>query len=172
MFTRWITTGPTVALLSMYASLGNPFAAAQGLLATRELSVVMASDAATAALADCTAKGYRVAVAVADRGGHVRVLLRSDGAGPHLLDAARRKAFTAASSGASTLVWAENLRQGLRAPDPNLVHLEGVLVIGGGIPIKVGDDLVGAIGVAGAPGGDRDDTCAQVGIAAITERLR
>lgn len=168
---RTIAAAATV-LVWASASFGCPPAAAQGLIAVRELSAVMASDAAQAALADCAAKGYRVAVAVTDRGGHVRVLLRGDGAGPHLLDAARRKAFTAASSGASTLVWAENLRQGLRAPDPNLVHLEGVLVIGGGLPIRVGDEFVGAIGVGGAPGGDRDEACAQAGIAAIAQRLR
>lgn len=145
---------------------------AQALLPARELSAAVATQAALAALADCTAKGYTVAVAVTDRGGNVRVMVRGDGAGPHHLESARRKAYTAASSGSSTLVWAENLARGLRAPDPNLVHLDGILIIGGGLPIGAGRDIVGAIGVGGAPGGNLDDGCASAGIAAIQGQLR
>lgn len=164
-----------LALLSAFVAallMTTTPAVAQDLLTTRELSVATATEAAVAALADCTAKGYRVAVAVTDRGGQVRVMLRGDSAGPHHLDSARRKAYTAASSGSSTLVWSENLAKGLRAPDPNLVHLEGVLIIGGGLPIKVGEQVVGAIGVGGAPGGDRDDVCARAGITKIQDELR
>lgn len=160
-----------ISLVALAACLGQP-AAGQELLAARDLSVRMASGAAMAALAECTRLGHRVAVVVTDRGGHVRAAVRGDGAGPHLFDAARQKAYTAASSGSSTLVWAENLRRGLRAPDPNLVHLEGVLIIGGGLPIKAGDQVVGAIGVAGAPGAELDDRCAQSGISSIRNMLR
>lgn len=147
-------------------------AGAQSLISSQDLSVRSANDAAGAALAACVSRGHRVAVVVTDRGGHVRSAMRGDGAGPHVFDAARRKAYTAASSGNSTLVWAENLRRGQRAPDPNLVHLDGVLIIGGGLPIKVGDQVVGGIGVAGAPGGDLDSACAQEGIDAIQSVLR
>lgn len=147
-------------------------ATAQGLLPARDLTARVANDAAIAGLEECTRLGYRVAVVVSDRGGHVRASVRGDGAGPHVYDAARQKAYTAASSANSTLVWSENLIRGLRAPDPNLVHLDGVLIIGGGLPIKVGDQVVGAIGVAGAPGGDIDDSCAQAGIASIQNQLR
>lgn len=125
-----------ISLVALAACLGQP-AAGQELLAARDLSVRMASGAAMAALAECTRLGHRVAVVVTDRGGHVRAAVRGDGAGPHLFDAARQKAYTAASSGSSTLVWAENLRRGLRAPDPNLVHLEGVLIIGGDCQSKL-----------------------------------
>ncbi len=147
-------------------------ALAQALLPARELSVAAATEAALAALSECKAKGYTVAVAVTDRSGNVRAMVRGDGGGPHLLEAARRKAYTAASSGSSTLVWAENLARGLRAPDPNLVHLDGILIIGGGLPIKTGGEIVGAIGVGGAPGGNFDDGCAQAGITAIQGQLR
>jgi len=161
----------TIRLAALAACLGQP-AASQDLLPARDLSVRTANGAAMAALAECTRLGHRVAVVVTDRGGHVRAAARGDGAGPHLFDAARQKAYTAASSGSSTLVWAENLRRGLRAPDPNLVHLGGVLIVGGGLPVKVGDQVVGAIGVAGAPGAELDDRCAQSGIASISNVLR
>lgn len=155
-----------IRLAALAACLCQP-AVGQELLAARDLSVRGANGAAMAALADCTRLGYRVAVVVTDRGGHVRAAVRGDGAGPHLFDAARQKAYTAASSGSSTLVWAENLRRGLRAPDPNLVHLDGILIVGGGLPIKASNQVVGAIAVAGAPGAELDDRCAQSGIASI-----
>lgn len=160
-----------ISVAAFAACLGQP-AASQDLLPARDLSVRMANSAAVAALAECTRLGHRVAVVVTDRGGHVRAAMRGDGAGPHLFDAARQKAYTAASSGSSTLVWAENLRRGMRAPDPNLVHLGGVLIVGGGLPIKAADQVVGAIGVAGAPGAELDDRCAQAGIASISNVLR
>lgn len=162
----------TTALTTLASLAGAPDAVAQGLLPARDLSVELALDAATAALGNCAAQGYRIAVAVADRSGQVRVLLRGDGAGPHGGDAARLKAYTAASSGAPTLAWAENLRRGAPPPEPGLVHLPGILAIGGGVPIRAGDQLVGAIGVAGAPSGERDDACAKAGIASVAERLR
>lgn len=162
----------TIGLALTVASLSGQYVSAQALLPAQDLSVTTANEAVTAALAACTSRGHRVAVVVTDRGGHVRSAMRGDGAGPHLFDAARQKAYTAASSGSSTLLWAENLRRGQRSPDPNLVHLDGVLIIGGGLPIKVGDRVVGAIGVAGAPGGDLDSACAQAGIDAIQSVLR
>lgn len=157
------------AVASLYC-IAEP-AMAQSLLPARDLTVRTANDAAMNALAACTGLGHRVAVVVTDRSGHVRASVRGDGAGPHLHDAARQKAYTAASSGQSTLVWAENIRRGLRAPDPNLVHLDGMLIIGGGLPIRAGDQIVGAIGVAGAPGGDIDSTCAEAGIVSIHSSL-
>lgn len=145
--------------------------AGAGVLSERNVSVALAAEAAAEALANCTAQGYRVAVAVADRSGHLKALLRGDGAGPHLIDAARRKAYTAASSRSPTLAWAENLKKGTGVPDPNLIHLEGILMVGGGVPIRAGEEVVGAIGVGGAPGGDKDHACAEAGIAKIRDRL-
>ena len=96
--------------------------------------------------------------------------LRGDGAGPHTLESARAKAFTAASLRASTaeldaLSRANPANQGLR-------EIPGFLLLGGGLPIAVETDVVGAIGVAGAPGGHLDAACAQAGIDTIADRLK
>ena len=56
-------------------------------------------------------------------------------------------------------------------PDPHLVFLENVLMVGGGVPIKAGDEIVGAIGVSGSPGSVHDEECAEAGIAKIAASL-
>ena len=108
---------------------------------------------------------------MADRGGQLVVLLRSDGAGPHLIDSARRKAYTAASMRNRTSIASKAIDDRSGEPDPYLVYLEGVLVVGGGVPIKAGDEVIGAIGVGGSPGSIHDEECADAGIAQIAARL-
>ena len=136
----------------------------------RQLPVALALDAASAALDSCTQQGYRVTVAVVGRDGQVTAHLRGDGAGPHTIESSRQKAFTAVSLRRSTAEYdaisrANPANQGLR-------ELPGVLLLAGGLPIAVENDVVGAIGVAGAPGGNLDEACAQAGIDRITDRLK
>lgn len=126
----------------------------------------MADKAAHAALEKCTADGYRVSVAVVDRSGVVRVLVREDGAGPHTVDSSRKKAYTSASMKRPTGEFADMMAkmpaiQGLR--DMN----EQILILGGGLPVELGGEVVGGIGVGGAPGGHLDAACAQAGLDAI-----
>jgi len=130
------------------------------------LPLALASKAAQAALEKCTKDGYRVSVAVVDRAGVLRAQLRGDGAGPHTIDSSRKKAYTAASLRRPTSEFAELLTknpalQGLR--DMN----EHILILGGGLPIEVGGEVVGGIGVGGAPGAHLDDACAQAGLDSI-----
>jgi uncharacterized protein GlcG (DUF336 family) len=143
-----------------------------GLLTQRNLSTDLALVAAQAALAEANARGYHVAVAVADRSGQLLVLLRSDGGGAHLLDGARRKAFTAVSAHNRTSVLSKAIDTRSGEPDPHLVFLENVLMVGGGVPIKAGDEIVGAIGVSGSPGSAHDEECADAGIAKIAASLK
>jgi uncharacterized protein GlcG (DUF336 family) len=130
------------------------------------LPLAMAQDAAVAALGKCLADGYRVSVAVVDRGGNVRALLRGDGAGPHTPDSSFKKAYTSASLGRPTgelagMVGGNTAVAGLR--DMN----DKILILGGGLPIRFGQDLVGGIGVGGAPGGQLDEACAKAGLEKI-----
>jgi uncharacterized protein GlcG (DUF336 family) len=143
-----------------------------GLLQQRNLGIDLALAAAQAALDAARSRGYRVAVAVADRSGHLLVLLRSDGGGPHLLDGARRKAFTAVSAHNRTSALSKAVDERSGEPDPHLVFLENVLMVGGGVPIRAGDETVGAIGVAGSPGSIHDEECADAGIAKIAASLK
>ena len=136
---------------------------------SRQLSADAAMRAVEAALARCTEDGNRVSVAVVDRSGNERATLRGDGAGPHTYESAVRKAFTAASFATPT----SELQQ--RTQDPaaaGLRDIPDVLMLAGGLPVQAGDEPVAGIGVAGAPGGDIDEACAQAGIDAIAQDLR
>jgi uncharacterized protein GlcG (DUF336 family) len=137
--------------------------------ATRSLTPETALTAATAALASCRKAGYQVAVAVVDRMGVLQVLIRDRYAGAHTPETARRKAWTATSFRTNTsdmldLTAAGTAQAGIR-------HLDNVAIIAGGVMIEAAGSLLGAIGVSGAPGGDRDETCANAGIAAIEDDI-
>jgi uncharacterized protein GlcG (DUF336 family) len=162
-----------VGLIAALVSLGcaGGTAMAQGLLVEKTLPLVFALEAAQTALATCEQQGYRVSVAVVDRAGLVRAHLRGDGAGPHTLDSSSRKAYTSASLRLSTLELARMVGQseaifGLREMN------EKILILGGGLPIQAGDDVIGGIGVGGAPGSAKDEACAQAGIDKIKARLK
>lgn len=141
----------------------------QGLVVERSIGAGLAAEAVAAAVEACAARGHRVTAAVVDRSGLLRALLRADGAGPHTVASARAKAYTAASMRATTTQILETVRTNPGAQ--RLPDIEGFLVVGGGMPIRAGDEVVGAIGVGGAPGGHLDDQCAEAGIERIRERL-
>jgi uncharacterized protein GlcG (DUF336 family) len=154
-----------VAAVLTGAALGISVQAAE-LPRQSTLPLQIATRAAAAALAKCRDQGHRVSVAVVDRGGVLKVLTRADGAGPHTIDSSRRKAYTAASLRRSTQELAELVAsrpeiQGLR--DMNA----SILILGGGLPIRMDGELVGGIGVGGAPGAKLDEACASAGLAAI-----
>jgi len=143
--------------------------AAEPLPTQTYLPLARAQTAAHAALKKCTDGGYHISVAVTDRAGVVIVLLRGNGAGVHTVDSSARKAYTAVSMGRSTLELANFIKDkpeihGLR--DIN----EKILLLGGGLPIKIGNEIIGAIGVGGTPSADMDDACAQAGLDAILEK--
>ena len=144
-----------------------------GVLIQHNISVELALVAAKAALAAAQSRGYpRTGVAVANRAGQLVVFLRSNDGGPHLIDAARRKAYTAASMYARTSKASKAVDDRTGEPDPHLVHLNEVLIVGGGVPIHMNGEIIGAIGVAGSPGSIHDEECADAGIAAIAAALK
>jgi uncharacterized protein GlcG (DUF336 family) len=130
------------------------------------LPLNLAGKAVQASLDACKKDGYRVSVSVVDRAGVLRVMARADGAGPHTVDSSRKKAYTAASLRRATTELAE-----LMAKVPALQALRDmnndILLLGGGLPIEIGGDVLGGIGVGGAPGAHLDDACAQAGLDAI-----
>ena len=143
--------------------------AADATFAIKVLTPDTALKAARAALERCRANGYQVTVALTDRMGVVQVLLRDRFAGPHTVDLARAKAYTAASFRTNTSELAESSQPG--RPASGIRNVPGIAAIGGGVMIEAGGALVGAIGVSGAPGGKEDDACAAAGIAAIRDEL-
>lgn len=145
---------------------GGGLAQAEHLPRETVLPLALAQKTAAAGLAKCEEGGYKVSVAIADRGGNLKVLLRGDGAGPHTTDSSFRKAYTAASLRRSTLHLAE-----LVAKVPSIQALRDmnnkILILGGGLPIKIEGEVVGGIGVGGAPGGHLDEACAAAGLASL-----
>ena len=125
-----------------------------------------ALKAAQAAKAECVKRGWQVAVAVTDPAGLPLVVLRDRYAGWHTLAAAEGKARTAASWRDATSAVAARVNKP-DAAEQAIKNLPGVVMVGGGLPIDAAGQMVGAIGVSGAPGGDNDDVCAKAGIAAI-----
>lgn len=135
----------------------------------RLLTPETALKATLAALEDCRKRGYQVAVAVVDRAGVAQTMLRDRFAGPHTVNTAISKGYTAVSFRVDTLELSKQTQAG--SPSSGVRAIPNVVVIGGGVLIQAGGTLLGAIGVSGAPGGDADEACAKAGIAAIRDDI-
>ena len=133
------------------------------------LPATLAVEAAQAAIASCKSQGYAVSVAVVDRVGDLKLLLVGDGAGALTRSLSRRKAYTAATRRVSTGELAKQVATP-GAFNPTLYDRQ-LVAVQGGMPIKAGDETIGAIGVSGAPGGDKDEACANAGLAKIADQL-
>ena len=144
-------------------------AAADGTFAVKVLTPETALKAAQAALKKCRDGGFQATVAVVDRMGVTQVVLRDRFAGPHTVEMARAKAWTAVSFRTNTSALADATQAG--RPSSGIRHLPGVAAVGGALMVEAGGALLGAIGVSGAPGGKEDDTCAAAGIAAIRDDI-
>ncbi|WP_270933857.1 GlcG/HbpS family heme-binding protein [Falsiroseomonas oryzae] len=163
MTSRWML--PALVAASLLPAAGQ----AQGVIAERNISTVLAVEAAQAAVAACAERNFRVAATVVDRHGIVKAVVRADGAGPHTVDASRGKAYTSASARNPTTGMLTAVRENPAAQ--TLPNIPGFLVLGGGVPIRAGEEVVGAIGVGGAPSGVIDEECANAAIARIRDRL-
>jgi len=146
-----IETNKVTVISLLVLLLSGTSAMALDVRLEKNISLSLASEAATAAMIFCKEKGFAVSVAVVDKAGQLKTVVRADGAGPHTIDASRRKAFTSASARTNTSTMLENVQK-----NPGAAYLpliDGFLIVGGGIPIRVADEVIGAIGVGGAPGG-------------------
>lgn len=143
---------------------------AQAVRTEKNMSLDLANQIAAATVAACTANGYAVAATVVDRAGTVRAVQRADNAGPHTLAASQQKAYTSASAKNSTLAIMEGAQKNPAAA--NLVNIPGYLLLGGGVPVKVGNEVIGAVGVGGAPGGHLDEQCAMAALDKVKELLK
>jgi len=146
-------------------------AGAEGLLPSHRISADLASEAVAEAVASCAKQGYSETAVLVDADGVRQAVLRGDRAGSHTLDSAYDKAYTAASFKTDTSALFERSKTvpGLSNLFTQLPHL---MLFGGGIVIKVGDEVVGAIGAAGAPGANLDDGCAHAGLDKIRDQLK
>ena len=156
---------------SIVAFFGTAFAAsacfAQS-LQTHRIPAALAAEAVSEAVESCARQGYRETAVLLDADGATIAALRGDGAGIHTLDSAHDKAYTAASFKSDTLPLAERAKGDLGT----LQKLPHVMFFGGGVVIRVGEEVVGAIGASGAPGANLDDNCARAGLDKIRDRLK
>jgi uncharacterized protein GlcG (DUF336 family) len=138
------------------------------LIERKDLSLEIARTIAEAALESCKAKGYAVSVVVVDRGGDTMVALRGDNAGPHTMENARRKAYTARTFRMTTADFVKEMAT--RPVRREQTTLPGVIAIDGGVPVKVGNDVIGGVGLSGSPG--VDEPCVMAGLDKVKDQLK
>lgn len=155
----------TLSLLALAISASAAWAANAEVAQRQDITLALANDLLSATLAACHADGRTGVAAVVDRSGNLVAVQRDDNVGPHNTLAAQRKAFTALSTKTATRLLAERARNNPEAE--NLNTLDELLLLGGGVPLKVGDQVIGAIGVAGAGGAEIDEGCALKAIAQV-----
>ena len=158
---RHLTVAAVCAALLAGASSAN----AQ-VLTQRDISLRIALTIAQTASAEC---GALATVAVVDRAGRLKVFLQGDGANPHNIELARRKAYTARTFRMTSADWAKRTE----TINPGQRMLTDVIPLMGGVPINVGDETIGAVGLSGAlMGGAQEEACAKAGIAKVADQLR
>jgi uncharacterized protein GlcG (DUF336 family) len=153
--------------IAVAAFLSAP-AAAQGVITQKNVSLALAQEIANAAIAQCRSMGYKISVTVLDRDGIPIAMLHDDGAGLFTNEGSDRKAYTAAAFKQTSAAFVKRLQD--RPDTVGSRHYTRILALGGGLPIKVGDEVIGAVGVSGSPG--KDDVCAQAGIDKVADQLK
>jgi uncharacterized protein GlcG (DUF336 family) len=163
-----MSTIKLIAALALASVLAAPSANAQ-LAAHKDLTLSIALTMAQTAHDMCTGQGYNVSVHVLGRDGEVLVAMRGDGANPHTMENSMRKAYTSRMQRRPSGDLAKAVKDN---PTAGALHLAKMIPAQGALPIKVGDDTIGAIGVSGSPGGDKDEACAKAGIDKVAAQLK
>lgn len=164
--TRTIET--SLGLLLVAGILSSAPGAAAGERATLELA--RANTAVGAAIAACRADGYAVAAAVVDRNGELIAYQKGDGSTPHTSFSSMRKAYTVATLGPIFKFHELGAFVTKVAGKPEgqaIASLPDILLLAGAAAIVDKGEIVGAVGVGGAPGGDKDEACAKQAVAAL-----
>jgi uncharacterized protein GlcG (DUF336 family) len=158
----------TLAVLLASTALTFAGPAPAQLLQRKDLSLAVAQTIANGALDACKAMGYSASVVVVDRGGDTLVVLRGDGSGPHTVENARRKAYTANTFKMSTEEFINEMKtRPVRREQTTLPH---VIAINGGVPIKAGSEVIGGVGLSGSPG--KDEECVNAGLEKAKQYLQ
>jgi uncharacterized protein GlcG (DUF336 family) len=139
----------------------------------KTLPITVALAIAQTAYSTCLAQGYRTSVHVLDRAGQTIVALRGDNANPHTFENSRRKAYTALTFRAPSAQLAKNLADPATAAIAQAAStLPGVIALGGGLPIQAGSEILGGVGVSGAPKPELDEACAKAGLDKVADQLK
>ncbi len=156
-----------LAGIGLACALAAP-ASAQ-LLARKDLSAATALTIAQTSIATCTANGYSVSVTVVGRNGEVLVQIRGDGTGPHTMENSFKKAYTSRTFRVPSGEIGKRFKDN---PQLGAVFLTNVTPAQGALPIKLGEEVIGAVGASGAPGGEKDEVCVKAGIDKVADQLK
>jgi uncharacterized protein GlcG (DUF336 family) len=153
-------TASMMASVSVYA---------QAPLTEHNVSMGMMQAVIAGTLEQCTKDGFKVSIVIVDNDGVVRASLRGDGTPPHTMEFARKKAYTALTRRITSLEFMTATESG---PGALLRQIPDTVAIGGGVPIKIGNETIGGVGVSGAPGGEKDEVCAKAGLQKVADQLK
>lgn len=153
---------------ALAAGLAMP-AFAQAPQMEKNISMGLAMAIMQGTIDQCTKDGYKVSVTIVDKAGNVAAQIRGDGTNPHTMEFSRLKAYTSRTRGQTSL---EFMKLTADPANAYLKQIPHVVAVGGGVPIKAGNEVIGAVGVSGAPGGEKDEVCALAGIAKVEAALK
>jgi uncharacterized protein GlcG (DUF336 family) len=139
------------------------------LLSHKDLTSSIAFTIAQTTIDTCKANGYAVSVTVVGRAGEIILQVRGDNTGPHTVENSFRKAYTARTFRSPSGALVDRLKAD---PTLGLIHLTNVIANQGALPIKVGDEVIGAAGASGAPGGEKDEACVKAGLDKVADQLK
>src|ERR1700710_2395388 len=158
---RIIMRRVSLTVLAAVSVLVASPALAQAPQVEKNVSMAMALAIIQGTIEQCTRDGYKVSVTVVDKAGNVTASLRGDGTNPHTMEFSRMKAYTSRTRGQASL---EFMKLTSDPASAYLRQIPNVVAVGGGVPIKVGNEVIGAAGASGAPGGEKDEVCVFAGI--------
>jgi len=158
-----------IAALASLSVLATSPVLAQAPQVEKNVSMAMALAIIQGTLEQCTKDGYKVSVVIVDKAGNVAASIRGDGTNPHTMEFGRLKAYTSRTRGQTSL---EFMKLTSDPANAYLKQIPNTVAVGGGVPIKAGNEVIGAVGVSGAPGGEKDEVCANAGIAKVADALK
>jgi len=159
----------SLAVFASVTTLAAGPALAQAPQVEKNVSMAMAMAVMQGVLDQCTKDGYKVSITIVDKAGNVAAQLRGDGTNPHTMEFSRLKAYTSRTRGQTSLEFMKLIADPANA---YLKQIPNTVGVGGGVPIKAGGEVIGAVGVSGAPGGEKDEVCANAGIAKVEAALK
>jgi uncharacterized protein GlcG (DUF336 family) len=158
-----------VAVLASVSILAAAPALAQAPQTEKNVSMGLALAIIQGTLEQCTKDGYKVSITIVDKAGNVAASIRGDGTNPHTMEFSRLKAYTSRTRGQTSL---EFMKLTSDPANAYLRQIPNVVAVGGGVPIKAGNEVIGGVGVSGAPGGEKDEVCANARLAKVEAALK
>jgi uncharacterized protein GlcG (DUF336 family) len=159
----------SLVLLASASILAASPALAQAPQVEKNVSMAMAMAIIQGTIEQCTKDGYKVSITIVDKAGNVAASIRGDGTNPHTMEFSRLKAYTSRTRGQTSLEFMKLIADPANA---YLKQIPNVVGVGGGVPIKAGTEIIGGVGVSGAPGGEKDEVCANAGLAKVADALK